>query len=54
MSGCGCKTGLDKRGREWVAFCATHQAEHDKLHAEAYADLLRRRGEDEQPKEVTT
>jgi hypothetical protein len=48
MSGCGCKSGIDKRGREWIEFCATHEAEHDEIHTRWRADLLRRRTEEEE------
>lgn len=29
---CVCKSGVDKRGREWIELCATHQAEADERH----------------------
>jgi hypothetical protein len=32
---CGCKSGIDARGREWVDLCAIHQAEHDARHQAA-------------------
>ena len=32
---CTCKSGTDKRGREWIELCAEHQAEHDERHQAA-------------------
>lgn len=35
MTDCACKSGIDKRGREWIVLCATHRAEADQRHQAA-------------------
>lgn len=44
MTACTCKSGIDKRGREWIHLCATHQAETDQRHqaaVESCSDVYR-------------
>jgi hypothetical protein len=35
---CGCQSGTNQQGHEWVRFCAAHQAEHDDVRARWHAD----------------
>lgn len=35
MSACTCKSGVDKRGREWIVLCDEHRAEAAVRHQAA-------------------